>query len=52
MILGTIVGLGLWLTEPDQPALFFSLMLTHVAGHVIEHLVLKRLNSERLEGSS
>ena len=52
VILGTIVGLGLWLTEPDQPALFFSLMLTHVAGHVIEHLVLKRLNSERLEGSS
>jgi len=52
VVLGTIVGLGLWLTDPDQPALFFSLMLTHVAGHVIEHLVLKRLNSERLEAAS
>lgn len=52
VVLATIVGLGLWLTEPDQPALFFSLMLTHVLGHVIEHLVLARLNRERLEASA
>jgi hypothetical protein len=49
VILGTIVGLGLWLTEPDQPALFFSLMLTHVAGHVIEYCVLERLKAERVQ---
>lgn len=49
LVLATIVGLGLWLTDPDQPALFFALLLTHVAGHVIEHLVLARLNRERLE---
>lgn len=48
VVLGTIVGLGLWLTDPDQPALFFSLMVTHVSGHLIEHVVLARLNRERL----
>ena len=51
VVLGTIVGLGLWLSDPDQPALFFSLMISHVAGHFVEAVVLGRLSEERLAAS-
>lgn len=48
VVIATVVGCGLWLSDPDPAALFFSLMLTHVAGHAVEGFVLRRLRLERV----
>ncbi|MBL4846100.1 MAG: hypothetical protein JKY65_11280 [Planctomycetes bacterium] len=48
VVMGTIVGLGIWLSDPDESALFFSLMASYVAGHFVEAVVLGRLSDERL----
>ena len=47
VLLATVVGCGLWLAKPNQNALFFSLIATHLAGHGIEGFVLRRLRLER-----
>lgn len=46
ILLAAVVGLGLWLGDPDTSALFLALVATHLAGHVIEGLVLRRLRLE------
>ena len=46
ILLAGVVGCALWLADPNPNALFFSLVGTHLAGHVIEALVLRRLRLE------